>query len=367
LSNKKPIKILHITEAWKGGIATYVEDIVEFQVKSGDFSEVHLFCSDVHTQDVSKECPAQIRYYKSSRNLMHFFSIAKNIQKAVKEISPDIVHLHSTFAGVYGRLFNLRKKNGSPVRTIYCAHGWSFSQDLNFIKKWIYIAAERFMSRNTDGIINTSRFEYKEAKENHISAPYNSVIISCIADAIKTDNIPIAPSDNTINIGFIGRFDRQKGFDFLSRQMALCGRKDIKMHIIGGAVLDKDQDTHKNSDFNYLGWVDYKVLDDYIKCFDAIVIPPRWEGFCLVGLIALRNGKAIIVSDRASLPEIVIEGYNGYIFSFDEPATFIHVIEEQLNKQELQRMGRNSRAIYEDVFAGERQHCEITNFYKRVI
>ena len=68
------------------------------------------------------------------------------------------------------------------------------------------------------------------------------------------------------------------------------------------------------------------------------------------------------MSDKASLPEVVIEGYNGYVFSLADPSSFKKVI-ECLDKQTLREMGYNSRKIYETAFKGERQNKALYGRY----
>lgn len=47
-----------------------------------------------------------------------------------------------------------------------------------------------------------------------------------------------------------------------------------------------------------IGWINHDEIDSYYSLFDAVIIPSRWEGFGLVAIEAMKNAKAIIVSNR---------------------------------------------------------------------
>lgn len=362
--NDRKIKVVHLSEAWTGGVSTYVMNLIKYQNNNNQFLKPYLICSENRTNNIEGiESSANVIKYASSRNPFRFISIAKTINNIICEINPDIIHLHSTYAGIYGRLIPINKKN---IKIVYCPHAWSFCQDVSLFKKIAYQFIEAILAKRTDLIINISLNEYSKAHNAMVVAKDNVTILSCVDDVRHSNIEPFEVSDKDINIGFIGRFDKQKGFDYLSKYMKEVKKNNIKVFVLGANDREKSISSYFNDNFNYLGWVDNSIIDDYIKMLDVLVIPSRWEGFCLIALEAMRNSKAIIVSNRTSLPEVVIDGYNGHIFIFEDPSSFIKII-ESLNKDELIKMGRNSRAIYEECFKGDRQNKQITDSYYKVI
>ena len=85
------------------------------------------------------------------------------IRSVLKKINPDIVYLHSTFAGVVGRIASI----GLPTKVVYNPHGWSFKMDNSYLKKLIFKLIEFSLSFLTDKFILISESEYILA--NHIS------------------------------------------------------------------------------------------------------------------------------------------------------------------------------------------------------
>lgn len=358
------MKIVHITEAWKGGIETYVDGLIKYQHDSKQFSSINLICATKLTPIFKKSYPARQYFYNSSRNPLKFLRIASGIRKIIQEINPDIIHLHSTFPGVYARILSIKNSNGKRIPIVYCAHGWSFCQEGNFFIREIYALIERILSRRTDIIINISQYEHDMAMKAKVIAKHNPVILSCVRDIIQTQAMPIVKQNGILNIGFIGRLDWQKGFDFLSQQLSSSSQSNIKVFVIGESVIKK-KGMLINEEFDYYGWVDNNQIDDYFKCFDIIVVPSRWEGFGLVVIEAFRNAKPVIVSNRGALPELVIEGYNGYIFDFDNPQSFLEII-KTLDGSELEIMGKNARLTYENSFSKNRHYIETTEIYRNL-
>ena len=360
------IKIAHITEAWSGGIATYIKTLMEHQSKSDEFEQISLIFSgnktDARTTKELATCnKTSLHQYTSSRNPLHLLSISREINNILQEIKPDIVHLHSSFPGVYGRITK-------RFPTVYCAHGWSFAQEENLLKKYSYAALEWFFARRTDAVINISQHEYNAANKLNIRGKLNPVIlngVSDIQDSCDKPNLKI--DDNYINIAFIGRLDFKKGFDIIEPFFRELQLKNIKLYVIGEAETGNKIPYQECKNITYLGWVNNKEIDSYIQLFDVIIVPSRYEGFALIPLEAMRNSKPVIISNRSSLPEAVIDGYNGYIFDLDNAEEQLTSIFKNLNKESLALMGRNAREVYQSNFTDDRFARKVSELYYKVL
>jgi glycosyltransferase involved in cell wall biosynthesis len=171
-----------------------------------------------------------------------------------------------------------------------------------------------------------------------------------------------------VNLAFIGRFDRQKGAEILLRSLADLERDDMHLYLLGDFDRERAGADLETSDprVTRLGWIRHEEIDNYISCFDAVVIPSRWEGFGLVALEAMRNSKAVVVSNRGGLPEQVIDGFNGYVFPLEEPATLTKLL-ASLDKRDLARLGANGRQVWVSSFADQKTYRRLNEVYHRVI
>lgn len=356
------MRIAHVTEAWNGGIATYVNALLERQAVNHDVSLV--YCPEQARRDFRSAWYAKVGVktypYRSSRSPFKIIQIARAVNSILRDINPDIVHLHSAFPGFYGRIFQ------RPGRAVYCPHGWSFVQESGTLKKGIYAQAERFLAKRCDAIINISRFEEKFARYRKIRAPVNIVVPSGANDFSPSQ----AAADfdaRHVHIGYIGRLDYKKGFDIATRAFRDLPREDIFLHVLGAASRDGyGAEREKSKNIIYHGWVDNAEVDGYIRAFDAVLVPSRHEGFGLTVIEAMRNGKPAIVSDAGALPELVKEGVNGHVFLSGDPGSLSLAL-EKIDKAALKEMGRKAREIYETRYTADRMAQEIEKLYERVL
>lgn len=336
------MKVLHVGEYVQGGVATYIRTLLEHP----DHAEIedYLVCSDYNSDHNWKLPENRIYYYSYKRMLRNIPDAIKAIYHVIKQIKPDVIYCHSTWAGLFVRLplFFLPKH----CRVIYNAHGWAFLRNTTNLKKKLYALIELVLSTRTDAIINVSGYEYKAAENAGISKKKLYLVYSGIS-SVKGETPPVHLPKGVINLLFVGRFDAPKGIDYLLENFSKCKRKDIHLSVIGDNVVgDSEKIPMVNTDrVTFCGWVPHNQLDGYYKSCDAVIMPSRWEAFGLVGVEAMKYGRPIIVSNRGALPELVKVGENGYIFDFEHPESLIQIL-EKLDKRNLCRMGKKAGSVF---------------------
>jgi len=356
------MKIAHVTEAWNGGVSTYVNTLLRHQCKTHQVALV--YSSNQTHADLNAEAlrraGVSLFPYQSSRNPSRLLATSKRVQGILDELKPDVVHLHSTFAGVYGRMFR-------RFPTVYCAHGWSFTQEEGNLRRQLYSSAERWLARRTDAIINISQHEQQQAGLHGINAPLQQVILAGIEEAPLPRHRPLPQQDGVINLGFVGRLDDKKGFDIIEDIFNGAAPPNVRLFVLGEPRRnDRPFLPQNTSSITYIGWVENDRIDDYIRMLDAVIVPSRHEGFGLVVLEGMRNGKPAIVSNRGALPELVQEGVNGHIFNLDNAAESLPPLLASLNKESLQEMGRNARRMYEQSFTADRFAADVEAVYRKL-
>lgn len=344
-----------------GGVATYINQVIEHQQKQ---HEVFIVLSKNNSDKNIHINENHIRYYNYSRNPKFFIPAIREINKYIKEINPDIIHIHSTFAGFFARLFLFRTNKHTKI--IYCSHGWSFLMDISNLKKKIYSAIEKVLSRNTDSIINISNYEYNESVKFGIPSEKSTVIYNGVRQAKIEKPVNLNLDKEKINLLFVGRFDRQKGLDILLDTFKTNQFANLHLYLIGEKVLSNDTIDHSINNVTNIGWVDNKNIDAYYSQFDAVIIPSRWEGFGLVAAEAMRNKKAIIASNKGALPELVTDGLNGFVFDLDNTKHLISVL-NNLDKKKLETMGENGFRIFQERFSSDVMNQKIIEEYKKVL
>lgn len=335
------MKILHVGEYVNGGVATYLRTLLSGLQKYDDV-ENYLLISEYKSQQGWENITKKVFYYKYKRSISNIFSAIKQIHTVIKDVKPDIIHVHSTWAGFFVRLPYLFKKRKAKI--IYQSHGWAFLMDTSNYKKNIYALVEKILSIPTDKIVNISNYEQNQAIKYGLNKNKMVMIYNGVEDKINKSNLKLNWDENKINLLFVGRLDRQKGLDLFLDVYNKMKLENMHLYVIGTSVLD-DNLPKSTKYVTYLGWVDNKDIDAYYQACDAVIMPSRWEGFGLVAIEAMKNSKAVIVSNRGALPELIKEDFTGYIFNIDDEISLKNRL-LSLDKERLNILGENSRTIY---------------------
>ena len=304
------MKILHVGEYVNGGVATYLRTLLNGLQKYSNI-ESYLLISEYKSQKNWENITKKVFYYKYKRSISNIFSAIKQIHEVIEKVNPDIIHVHSTWAGLFVRLSYLFRKRKAKI--IYQSHGWAFLMDTSKYKKNIYALVERILSIPTDKIINISNYEQNQAIKYGFNKNKMIMIYNGVEDKVNKSNLKLNWDRNKINLLFVGRLDRQKGLDLFLDVYNKMELDNVHLYVIGTSVLDNS--LPKNTEtVTYLGWVDNKDIDAYYQACDAVIMPSRWEGFGLVAIEAMRNSKPVIASNMGALPELIKNNINGYIF-----------------------------------------------------
>ncbi|MBM6726925.1 glycosyltransferase [Megamonas funiformis] len=357
----KIMKILHVGEYASGGVATYLNTLLNGFKDYNDI-ENYLLISEYKSEKKWNITNSNVIYYKYKRSVFNIFSAIKQIHDVIKRIEPDIIHVHSSWAGLFVRLPYLIKRKKCKI--IYTAHGWSFIMDVSKKKKFLYAIVERILSIITDKIINISKFEEKEALSYGLNKKKMVIIYNGVKDKNYNIKYSTDESNNKIKLLFVGRLDKTKGIDILLDIYDKYRFENLHLYIIGESVLDNIK-IKSDDNITYLGWIDNKDIDKYYQMCDIVVMPSRWDGFGLVAVEAMRNSKPVIVSNRGALPELVKNGINGYIFKLDEENSLKNIL-LNLDKNFLKKMGMRGRNIYLENFTDKIFVKNIYNLYKNI-
>lgn len=354
------MRILHVVEAWQGGVATYVKSLIDAQVRDGHIVRLAADGKSLLSDDRNLLC--EVVVYRASRSFTKIRGVQAHLRKIISDFQPDIVHAHSSFAGAY-----LRFLHAIHTHIIYTPHGWSFFRTgrLSWVSNTIYGWLECYLAHQCDAIICMSLQEIDAARDVGIADSKLVLIQTGIPDqngyAVASQE---APRDHCLNVGFFGRLDYQKGADLLV-QIANGLRGGTKIHIFGSAVRAAPTNVDHKNIVNH-GWVAHSEIGAKMREMDVIVIPSRWEGFSLTALEAMRSAVPIVVSNVTSLGEVVVHGYNGMIMKTLSAAAAIDLL-NNMDVSDCRRMGYNARRVYEETFGFDHFYDRVMTLYERVL
>src|SRR4051812_37257721 len=122
------ISTLHVTEAASAGTLSAVISLIQAQVSMDDGATL-LYVRNEDTPSAAElqatlgETVRLVEIAGTGRGLRLLSEIRRTIRREAALYPYDVMHLHSTWAGVAGRIGQPRSLRG---RTVYSPHGFSF-------------------------------------------------------------------------------------------------------------------------------------------------------------------------------------------------------------------------------------------------
>lgn len=362
------IRVLHVTEAPKGGVLTYLVNLVESQIAAPGVELVHVLGPSVNEPALrERHSPklslASIPYRR--RSIWMLLRLAVATLHALKQVRPDIVHIHSSLAGLVVRLCVLPSRRRPKL--IYTPHAWSFSPGA----AW-HVAFRRMcewiLALWTDRIICVSKYERRLAIEAGISRRRCAVVLTGLPEPAVTrasDARRTPEPGRKRRVLFVGRFDHQKGFDiYLDVMRRLEGQADGIA--AGNAIVGKKLDFAIPLNVRTLGWCSPDQVAALYYDADLILMPSRFEGLPIVALEAMQSGIPIFASDAGPMREVVHDGVSGRLFPGALPEQMAAAI-ASITDDELKRFGEAGRRIFQERFTAERMGRDILDEYESVL
>jgi glycosyltransferase involved in cell wall biosynthesis len=359
--DKGTLKVLHVAETIRGGIATYLNELHPYQCVSYDRDNVHYVVPSDHRDDLVGFEDAEVSVFKrAGRSLPGLLRMAMVTFQQVRRVRPDVVHIHSTFAGLVIRplLFLMR---GRP-QVVYCPHGWAFSRETSRLSHHTTKLVEHVLARITDRIVCISADEQKQAIDAGIACERLALVHNGISAKRPSPltNAVVWPSRKT-RILFIGRLDRQKGYDLLV-EAARRLSEAVDVRIVGSSVISKQKDLELPANVALLGWMNRPQIEAHLEAADLVVIPSHWEAFGLVALEAMRAAKPIVAFRVGALPEIVEDGVTGILSSPVSVESLVDGIERAI-KLDLPTTGRRGYDRFRRLFDVKKTHQTLNTLY----
>jgi glycosyltransferase involved in cell wall biosynthesis len=251
---------------------------------------------------------------------------------------PDIVHTHSSKAGILGRLAARLARVPVIVHTV---HGWPFHTETGRLDRGIYMWLERRMARFTDRLIAVSAKDIESGVAARIGdrARYTMVPNGVELSELLAVERTLPSLENVRVIGGIMRLVPQKDPQTFVRAAALVASRlpDTRFEIAGGGPL-KDElerlagELGLNGNFEFLGI--RRDLTDLLASFDIFVATSLWEGLPRAVVEAMASGLPVIAADVGGVSEVIKDGYTGWLVPPGDPAAIASCMEEILKDPE---------------------------------
>nr|WP_249809366.1 MULTISPECIES: glycosyltransferase family 4 protein [unclassified Bradyrhizobium] len=326
-----------------GGVLAHLQELIAEQLKDPAISQIVVFGPNVNDASLSRLAHPKLvikSYPYVGRSMWSMIRFLFTARALIQRFKPDIVHIHSTFAGLLVRPVAFLRKRRPTV--IYCPHGWAFLRDTkaNRLYSWL----EAMFSHLCDGVVCVSSSEREAAASAGIPVSKCTVILNGIADEKAPQANPMLGLRRPVKILFVGRFDRQKGFDIFLDVMSELGNL-AQGFAVGDFVTDAASALEIPENVELLGWRTRSQVEENLATADLLLMPSRWEGLPMIAIEAMRAGLPIFSSSVGGLPELVEDGATGRLLKSLRPLDIADAI-RATSTEELGSFAQNAHRCF---------------------
>jgi glycosyltransferase involved in cell wall biosynthesis len=307
-----------------------------------------------------------LKYLKKNINILFDVLALIELYLCLKRIKPDLISIHSSKAGVIGRLAS----SFLSVPSIFTAHGWAFTDGISKLKQEFYIVIERMMSHFCKRIITVSDYDLQLAIEKRISSKTKLSLVHNGMPEIE-DRLLDKDFSKLIKLVMVARFDHQKDHPTLIDALTKLKVNNWSLDLIGTGpheanIKERVKAFGLQDKVNFIGQVEDVV--PYLNKSQIFLLISNWEGLPRSIIEAMRSGLPILASDVAGVKEMVEDGKNGYLIPRNNSRVLAEKIEYLLyNQEDIEYMAKQSLSIYASSFTFEKTFQSTFKIYKQLV
>lgn len=346
-------------------------------------------------------------YRKTPRVIMQMlsrsiysFEVKKAIKKEIAEIKPDLVYILHYVNKLSPSVVHGAKEMGIPVVlrlsdyfllcprfdflhqqkicedcltegyksciTKRCVKGSLFASLIRVFSMKVHKALKIY--DDIDAFITPSSF----LKTKLVTNNFDEKKIHCIPTFTLNKSKVDVPQIGEYGLYF-GRITEEKGVDTVVRAYEKLP-ESYKLLIVGddttyeGERLKKYVTEKKIKNIEFLGFKTGSELEDVIKKARFTFIPSIWyDNLPNTALESFQYSKPVLASKIGSLPELVVDGVNGFLFEPGNTDEVLRLVKKMDNDKLVLEMGNNSHRRLIDRFAVDMHYRTLMDLFEKLV
>ncbi len=303
----------------------------------------------------------------------------RDLTALLRERRPDIVHTHSSKAGILGRL--AAQRAGVPI-LVHTIHGPSFGTFQGAAANLLFTAAERHAARCTTHFVSVADAMTRQFLEAGIGRPEQFTRVFSgfpLEPFLAARNEPalrarfgLEPEDFVV--GKIARLFRLKGHDDLidvaPALIRQCPR--LKFLLVGGGPWHGRLQAHVRSlnlqrHFVFTGLIPPSEVPACVGIMDALVHLSRREGLPRALPQALAAARPVVAFDCDGAGEVCIDGKTGFLVpASDRKRLCDALLSLATNPALREQLGRQGQAFVKERFPVQRMVDDLHDLYVKL-
>lgn len=356
------IKVVHIvTRMNTGGVAVLISDLVSGL--DSDLYEVHLItgkCSPGEEDYIQARgiTLGEVRIDSMSRSLRPLMDLKAFITLilALRQINPDIVHTHTSKAGLLGRI--AATIAAPKAKVVHTFHGHLLQGYFSRVATKVLVFTERNLARISDVLISMGNEVKKNLLEVKIGKDGQYIValpgVNLNQPNLENQQVLKFKEDhaNQVILTFVGRLSPIKRCDRileLARSEAIA-KQPIHFLLIGdGELREQLENDSMGLSVTFIGW--QTRIEDWLAASDAAILLSDNEAVPLAMIEAGYAGLPVIATNVGSMADVVIDQVNGYLVETRTDDIIEKVLSIALDANLRRQMGIKGKELATECFS----------------
>ena len=305
------------------------------------------------------EFPSLVREINPIQDIKAYFEL----KKFFRERKFDVVHTHSSKAGIIGRV---AAWNAGVPLVVHTVHGQAFHPYEKPWKNYIYKASERWAARHSHRIYAVAQAMIDQCVQAGIAPAEKYQVVYSGMEIGKFLNSTPEPDlrkqlgipEKVKVIGAVARLFPQKGYEYFVPAAGKIVEKypDTHFLVVGNGTMREELDRQIKSmgladRFHFAGLVPPDQVYRYIAQMDILLHLSLHEGLPRAVVQALASGKPAIGFALDGTPEVVFDNQTGFLARPENVDSVVEGVLKILGDPALaEQMGRNGKQFVAQKF-----------------
>ncbi|MBI5728965.1 MAG: glycosyltransferase family 4 protein [Candidatus Magasanikbacteria bacterium] len=307
---------------------------------------------------VSLRATSFVERWRATRRMFSSSEVVANLTQLVKDIRPDVAHIHNAYRELSASTFLTLKNLGVPTAlTVHDMfplvpnHNFLLGETmaekklgnslLNCVR---YRCVNNSFSASVVGALEARYYRSHGIWQaiNHFICPSEFMKNKLLEYGFPSEKLSVVlnPCELPKNISppgnkivFLGRLHVEKGIRVFMR--AIKDLREYQVVVAGDGPeapwVDKFISKNNLTHVERRGWVDERSREKLLAEARVVVSPSIFYDLCSLTILeALAHGRLVVASDRGGNPELVQNGKTGFLARPEDPRDLARAIQEAM-------------------------------------
>lgn len=364
MGTSESLHILHVLECFSAGSREILRLLSTHQIERGHAVTVVCGVDATLCEDYSKGFRPEVRFRLvtgwGDRRPASSVRALLQLRRAVSNLNPDIVHLHSSIAGFIGRIA-LSFRGRSAM--VYTPHGFSLQRPgVSKLHLKLYGLAEQLANR-----LHPAVYVACSESERRVIAQWNGRVplqmINNGIDAIERARVAVAAVSSARQYVSVGRLcDGKNQIELIALKQAL----GVGIIAVGDGELAL-KSALSDAGIPVTGWLSREQLIEQLSGTNTVLLQPSLSEGLPVSVLEAFSLRVPVVARRSpGHVDVIDHGRNGLLY--DTPEDLINLVKRiEAGEYNLENMVSNAHTDFGERYTAVRMGDDYLQCYWHIL